>query len=273
MGIGTSLGAYFEDSMHMAADPFLVKPVDPEKQDNNIVTPPQMRQNQELEKQDYSVMDGIEVKDQTSPGKYIGELGGDEDISYDRSVPIGKRNGDTIDFHSKPGDIKLEPGEESFTLPGNPYLWIRKSKESPLISQNNDIRPADVALAGYKTSSPLVNITDEDIDKATGIALSFSGDGLGGKFPKGYHDKVPIDRRLDYNGVSHPGYRWEVFDKKTGEVQSTDLLNSSRATRSVDRLDNKYGGYRYGKRPVKAKELTEEETKFIKDNDINFDEE
>lgn len=91
------------------------------------------------------------------------------------------------------------------------------------------------------------------------------------KLSKEYYDKIPQDRRLSNKGISHPGIRWEIYDPSTGKVMATDLQTKSGANRSKDRLDNKYGSYKYRIRPVKAKELTEEEIKFLKDNDITLD--
>lgn len=89
-------------------------------------------------------------------------------------------------------------------------------------------------------------------------------------FPKGYHEKVPGEQRMAATGISHPGARWEVYDPQTGAVQSTQLTTRRGASRSQDRLDNKYGGYRYQVRPVAPKQLTEEEAKFLKENGIDF---
>jgi hypothetical protein len=64
---------------------------------------------------------------------------------------------------------------------------------------------------------------------------------------------------LSFNGITHPGYRWQVFDRKTGEAMGPPSTNSVRANRRVDQLDNKYGGYRYEKRQIKAEDITEKE--------------
>lgn len=93
----------------------------------------------------------------------------------------------------------------------------------------------------------------------------------GSRFPKGYYEKVSSERRLSRTGISHPGFRWEVYDRQTGKVVRKDLETGVGANRSVDRLDNQYGGYRYAKRAVRAKELTEEESKFLEDNQIDLD--
>jgi hypothetical protein len=43
--------------------------------------------------------------------------------------------------------------------------------------------------------------------------------------------------------------RYQVYDRKTGDVVGT-YETRRRATRRADRLDNEYGAYRYGVRPV-----------------------
>jgi hypothetical protein len=67
---------------------------------------------------------------QPQGGQYIGDLGHDDDLSYDRSEPYGRRNGDTIERHTDPKEImkKAAPDEEGYTLPDNPTLFIRKKK-------------------------------------------------------------------------------------------------------------------------------------------------
>lgn len=89
-------------------------------------------------------------------------------------------------------------------------------------------------------------------------------------FPEGYLDKVPSEQRRSLKGISHPGYRWEVYDKQTGKIVRKGLETRGGATRSADRLDNQYGSYRYGVRNVVAKDLTEAEKKFLDDNGIKL---
>ena len=88
-----------------------------------------------------------------------------------------------------------------------------------------------------------------------------------GGYPKGYLDKVPVERRIARTGVSHPGYRFEVYDKRTGQAVGQPYSNSGRARGRVDKLDNQYGGYKYGTRPVQTsvENLTETEVKWLKD--------
>lgn len=93
----------------------------------------------------------------------------------------------------------------------------------------------------------------------------------GMRIPEGYYSKIPQEMRLSRQGISHPGYRWEVYDPQTGNVMRKDLATKSGANMSKDRLDNSYGGYRYRVRPVRAQKLTEAEEKILKDKGIDLD--
>lgn len=80
--------------------------------------------------------------DQSKGGKYIGELDPkdiDNNTVFDdvtTTVPYGRRNGETIEKRVEPEDImKNQPADsEGFTIPGNPYVHIRKKTEEPLTS-------------------------------------------------------------------------------------------------------------------------------------------
>lgn len=89
-------------------------------------------------------------------------------------------------------------------------------------------------------------------------------------FPKGYHEKIPLEQRISFNGITHPGYRWEVVDRQTGEVVAGPSTNAVRANRTVDKFDNKYGGYRYMKRAVRATDMTDAETQQLQDLGIEL---
>lgn len=69
-------------------------------------------------------------------GAYIGELGKDDDLSYDRTLPIGRRNGDKIERTADPKELmkNLPAGDEGYTLPDNPHLFIRKKTDEALTS-------------------------------------------------------------------------------------------------------------------------------------------
>ena len=64
-------------------------------------------------------------------GTYIGDLGNDDDLSYDRTEAIGRRGEDgkvkrTVDPAERMR--QLPEGQEGYTLPDNPHLFIRKKR-------------------------------------------------------------------------------------------------------------------------------------------------
>lgn len=67
---------------------------------------------------------------------------------------------------------------------GNEYLLNPNSTPDNNELSTNEVMPKPdeepkvIPIADIKTASPLVTITDEDIDKGIGLALSFSGGGL-----------------------------------------------------------------------------------------------
>lgn len=91
-------------------------------------------------------------------------------------------------------------------------------------------------------------------------------------FPEGYYDKVPQEMRLSRSGTepSHPGYRYEVYDPTSGKTMRKDIFTASGARKTQDNLDNRYGGYKYRVRRIKADELTVNESKFLKDNELEI---
>jgi hypothetical protein len=77
--------------------------------------------------------------------------------------------------------------------------------------------------------------------------------------PAEIFERVPVEQRLSHTGVTHPGFRWAVTDKKSGQQIGDPYMSAVRASRTIDRLDNKYGGYRYQKVPIRAESPTEAE--------------
>lgn len=128
MAVGTSLGAFYDSAFEHHAG-VLAPSKEASKDDNSYTV--------EGDQNDKGSFSPKEVSDKTG-GTYIGELGADEDLSYDSSVPIGRRNGDKIDLHSDPAEVMktLPKDSEGYTLPGNPSLWIRKKKELVPMSSN-----------------------------------------------------------------------------------------------------------------------------------------
>lgn len=78
-----------------------------------------------------------------------------------------------------------------------------------------------------------------------------------------YYDKVPSDVRMKGNGISHPGFRFQVQDKEGNPVGKA-YTNSRRAAGQVDKLDNDYGGYKYRKVMVPATDITDKEFEQMK---------
>lgn len=64
-------------------------------------------------------------------------------------------------------------------------------------------------------------------------------------------DEIPRVHRIAENEKL---VQYEIYDKRTGErIPGRGPYNSRmRATRAVDQLDNKFGAYRYGYRPIKT---------------------
>ena len=65
--------------------------------------------------------------------------------------------------------------------------------------------------------------------------------------------------------------KYEVYDRQTGAVVGGPYSTRVRASRAVDRLDNKYGGYRYGHRPI-APNKVNEAVRTVPLTDNQFDE-
>lgn len=64
-------------------------------------------------------------------GSYIGNLGKDDDLSYDRTEAIGRRGDDgKVERSADPAKIMrgLPEDQEGYTLEDNPHLFIRKKK-------------------------------------------------------------------------------------------------------------------------------------------------
>lgn len=203
MGIGTSLGAYFEDSMHMAADPFLIKPAG--KADEIMeISPQAMQENKKAESAETNEFGpGLEANVQEGMRPADVALAG-----MKSTMPFPDNRNRDSEFNSRFGTL--------------PPAGILNDLKKPSVDPTPMVRKID-----YKTASPLVNITDEDIDKATGIALSFSGGGLStteGKVlqyrPKGANDNIPdkpmynaskVDQLARKLGEAENGGRWDTL--------------------------------------------------------------
>lgn len=67
--------------------------------------------------------------------------------------------------------------------------------------------------------------------------------------------------------------QYEVYDRRTGlAVKGRGPYNTGRAARTVrDKLDNAYGGYRYGARPIEAKDSITEAIRVLPVTNEDFD--
>lgn len=45
---------------------------------------------------------------------------------------------------------------------------------------------------------------------------------------------------------------YQVYDRQTGKLMGKPVSSLSQARKKVDRLDNEYGGYRYGYKRVEG---------------------
>lgn len=124
--------------------------------------------------------------------------------------------------------------------------------------------------AGIQTANAIANLAM--VGSAPFAAKGALGSG-GGRLtmPQKYYESIPQDVRLAGSGISHPGYRWEIYDKRNGKVVGDQYTNGHRANGRIDKLNNQYGSYNYVRRMVKADELLPSEKKILKDAGV-FDE-
>lgn len=163
MGIGTSLGAFYDDSFHHAAAQW------DDKYDDNVIDP-------------------------------------DRPMNHLEPLPKVPKFEETI------------PPE----LPSEPFLG-----NSPQSSLDSLTVPVD-----YKTASPLVTITDADINQAVNIGLAVSGGGLETKAVTAaekirsaalqYKDKT-------YEGANHGFALGDIMDK-FGDVSMKDIKDGFTTT-------------------------------------------
>lgn len=214
MGIGTSLGAYFENDFNHQAG------IEDHTHDEMVVSPGKVDQNKQLEKQDDEVLGGTEVSDKTKSGEYIGELGKDDDVSFDRTLPIGRRGDDgKVQYHIDPKDVPLQPGEESFTLPDNPHLWIRKSKELvPMSSNKNLVQP--VAFKDRSQEPIDLNPMNDTENGVIGMGQ------MGGEGPSVFQTFMSTrGRRQQSNIVDHPTEEAPAVREDFRQIPFTDHMS------------------------------------------------
>lgn len=72
-----------------------------------------------------------------------------------------------------------------------------------------------------------------------------------------FRDLLKPFHRIDTIAEDEAPIKYEVYDKKTGEVVAGPYSTRERARRVVDKKDNEYGAYRYGCRPIKTLPINE----------------
>lgn len=190
------------------------------------------------------------------------------DPDYIRTVLLheGQHGVQKLEGFARGGNASMFP-ELSKKEAEEMYKSIKGEVEAYNVNRRQDMKPSERRVTPPQSTES--HPRDKQIDAPDGGISNMAGP-VSDPWPTGYLDKVPQEQRLSNKGISHPGYRWEVYDKQTGNVVRKDLTTRTGASRAQDRLDNQYGGYRYGVRSVYAKELTEAEKTFLKDNDITI---
>jgi hypothetical protein len=95
------------------------------------------------------------------------------------------------------------------------------------------IQPKDQSLiipaADIKTSSPFVTITDNDIDKAIGIGMAFSGGGLSTSAAEKVKSAALQYKGQTYEGLNH-GYALGDIMDKFGDIAMKDIKDGFTTT-------------------------------------------
>jgi hypothetical protein len=111
---------------------------------------------------------------------------------------------------------------------------------------------ADKSLSPYhaKRIDALQKRMDAYTDKICDTSTSAKGrEFLKSKLRNDYDELKDIIKQVT-ESEANTDTKYEVYDRKTGLKVGGPYSTKSRARAAVDRLDNKYGGYRYGHRPV-----------------------
>lgn len=175
-----------------------------------------------------------------------------------------------LDIQSSPG-IPPDTQAERDEILRNEY-WIQRQRENagkkPLQNMSmTDENPDPIASWGQYAMMKMKDIPSNpgvEAEKiAGGTAWARGQPRLEVKSMSEYYDKVPSDVRMKGNGISHPGFRFQVQDKEGNPVGKA-YTNSRRAAGQVDKLDNEYGGYRYRKVMVPATDITDKEFEQMK---------
>lgn len=94
---------------------------------------------------------------------------------------------------------------------------------------------------------------DQYVDKICDPSTSAQGrEFLKSKLRDDYYDLKDTIQHINVMAEddSLENVKYEVYDKRTGTKVAGPYATRTRARSAVDKLDNKYGGYRYGYRPI-----------------------
>lgn len=89
------------------------------------------------------------------------------------------------------------------------------------------------------------------------------------RFPPGYFDRVPRERRQMGAGLSHPGFRWQIMEN--GKAIGTPQMNKIKASQRADKMTSTYNTrYTVAPRPAGETELTPSERSYLQKYEINI---
>ena len=162
-------------------------------------------------------------------------------------IDVGPAPGGPGGGYPKPANENIRPGLDPYdkAVAGQKLEQTGKKIEGPLPEARPAVKQLEINPADYKKA-----INPGDLKSVSP--------------PEGYYDKIEATR-FGGTGISHPGYRHEVYDRETGDKIGT-FSSSFRAARKI--ADTEEGSSRYQQIMVKANRLTPKETKFLKDNNL-----
>ncbi len=162
-------------------------------------------------------------------------------------IDVGPAPGGPGGGYTKPANENIRPGLDPYdkAVAGQKLEQTGKKIEGPLPEARPAVKQLEINPADYKKA-----INPGDLKSVSP--------------PEGYYDKIEATR-FGGTGISHPGYRHEVYDRETGDKIGT-FSSSFRAARKI--ADTEEGSSRYQQIMVKANRLTPKETKFLKDNNL-----
>lgn len=126
------------------------------------------------------------------------------------------------------------------------------------------LKDRDLSPKETKEISLLQKRMEQYADKIMDPATSSAGKEFLRDKLKSDYDNLRTALKLQETPEEAPATKWEVYDGQTGMVMKNRGPYNTRsgAQLAADRLDNKYGAYRYRVRPVGDKRLAEAVTKL-----------